>query len=184
MDYTGLYIATGIIFYAAFVFATFYWIAKNSDRVREKLNTVKSLAESATTLEDCQKAWKLLKEVNSQIWHRYDTALVREIAAVLKTKTGFFKEATGPRVMTRDEAVSNYKDYLTVGKLRETLSRLPDDAVVLVERVEDFYYQKHGWAVVTEDDPIEPSFQHQYHPGWEAWSYEADPRILWIGLHN
>ena len=45
------------------------------------------------------------------------------------------------------EDLSGYKDYLTVGKLRKFLeehSELPDDALVLTQRVEDKYYEKNG----------------------------------------
>ena len=49
------------------------------------------------------------------------------------------------------EDLSSYKDYLTVGKLRKYLEQhpeLPDDANVLIQRVEDKYYEKNGWGVV------------------------------------
>ena len=50
--------------------------------------------------------------------------------------------------------LSGYKDYLTVGKLRKFLeehSELPDDALVLTQRVEDKYYEEHGWGVVLKE---------------------------------
>ena len=49
------------------------------------------------------------------------------------------------------EDLSKYKDYLTVGKLKKFLEEhpeLPDDANVLIQRVEDRYYEKNGWVVV------------------------------------
>jgi len=42
------------------------------------------------------------------------------------------------------EDLSKYKDYLTVGKLKKFLEEhpeLPDDANVLIQRVEDVYYE-------------------------------------------
>lgn len=48
-----------------------------------------------------------------------------------------------------------YRDghYLTVGRLKEFLEEhreLSDDAIVVVERVEDVYYEKHGWTSYME----------------------------------
>jgi len=52
------------------------------------------------------------------------------------------------------EDLSSYKNYLTVGKLRKYLEQhpeLPDDANVLIQRVEDRYYEKNGWGVVLKE---------------------------------
>jgi hypothetical protein len=49
------------------------------------------------------------------------------------------------------EDLSRYKNCLTVGRLKEFLEKhpeLPDDALVLTQRVEDVYYEKNGWGVV------------------------------------
>lgn len=55
------------------------------------------------------------------------------------------------------EDLTKYEYYLTVGELRKTLSEYPDDAKVLVQRVEDCYYEgmkidetrsTEGWPVV------------------------------------
>lgn len=47
------------------------------------------------------------------------------------------------------DGLKKYDDYLTVGKLKDFLNRynLPDDANVVIQRVEDVYYEKHGWGV-------------------------------------
>ena len=39
---------------------------------------------------------------------------------------------------------------LTIGDIRKYLEthNPPDDAIVLVERVEDVYFEKHGWETV------------------------------------
>lgn len=52
------------------------------------------------------------------------------------------------------EDLSKYKDYLTVGKLKKFLEEhpeLPDDANVLIQRVEDRYYEENGWGVVMKE---------------------------------
>ena len=57
------------------------------------------------------------------------------------------------------EDLSRYKDYLTVGRLKKFLEQhpeLPDDALVLTQRVEDRYYEKNGWGVVLKEG-------HHYH---------------------
>lgn len=47
------------------------------------------------------------------------------------------------------EKLKSYTDFLTVGKLKEFLdkNKLPDDAIVVVQRVQDVYYEKHHWGV-------------------------------------
>ena len=52
------------------------------------------------------------------------------------------------------EDPNKYKDYLTVGRLRKFLEQnpeLPDDSLVLIQRVEDMYYEKGGWGVVLKE---------------------------------
>lgn len=52
------------------------------------------------------------------------------------------------------EDLSRYGDYLTVGRLKKFLENnpdLPDDALVLTQRVEDVYYEEHGWGVVLKE---------------------------------
>ena len=36
---------------------------------------------------------------------------------------------------------------LTVGDLKRKIKDLKDDAEVLIERVEDVYFDKHGWEI-------------------------------------
>ena len=52
------------------------------------------------------------------------------------------------------EDLTRYKDYLTVGRLKKFLEQnpeLPDDALVLTQRVEDKYYEENGWGVVLKE---------------------------------
>ena len=52
------------------------------------------------------------------------------------------------------EDLSRYKDYLTVGRLKMFLEQhpeLPDDALVLTQRVEDKYFEENGWGVVLKE---------------------------------
>ena len=48
-------------------------------------------------------------------------------------------------------AFEPHKYAMKLGRLREFLSKhadLPDDAPVLIERVEDYYFEKGGWTTV------------------------------------
>lgn len=52
------------------------------------------------------------------------------------------------------EDLESYRtSYLTVGKLRRILSdpEIKDDALVMIERVEDVYYEKHNWGLYLKD---------------------------------
>ncbi len=51
------------------------------------------------------------------------------------------------------EELKNYTHFLTVGKLKEFLNKhqLPDDARVVVQRVEDVYYEEHNWGVYLKE---------------------------------
>lgn len=44
--------------------------------------------------------------------------------------------------------------YLTVGKLKKILEDYPEDGMILVERVEDLYFDTHNWGVVKKENPI------------------------------
>lgn len=52
--------------------------------------------------------------------------------------------------LTREEVLS-YRDsgYLTVGQLKKFIeeNNLPDDAIVVTQRVHDVYFEEHGWGV-------------------------------------
>lgn len=52
------------------------------------------------------------------------------------------------------EDLESYRtSYLTVGKLRRILSdpEIEDDALVMIERVNDVYYEEHNWGVYLKD---------------------------------
>lgn len=53
------------------------------------------------------------------------------------------------------EKLMSYKNhgYMTVGSLKKFMEehQLPDDAIVVVQRIEDFYYEDHGWEVYLKE---------------------------------
>lgn len=50
---------------------------------------------------------------------------------------------------------------MTVKELRKAISNLPDDGEVFVQRIEDKYFENHGWTVKL----IEGESYHRY-VGW------------------
>ena len=49
--------------------------------------------------------------------------------------------------------LKEYVHYLTVGRLKEFLNEhdLPDDALVVTQRVEDHYYENNNWGVYLKE---------------------------------
>lgn len=64
--------------------------------------------------------------------------------------------------------------YLTVGNLKKFIEKynLPDDAIVVVQRIQDVYYEKHGWSVYTK--PSEESYWMKSHNDKVDSGYYAD----------
>ena len=96
--------------------------------------------------------------------------------------------------ITKEQLNERYTHYLTVGKLKEFLNKhnLPDNAKILVQRVEDTYYENNGWGVYYKQSHL--SFKdhtgnlvkeslEQYHPAWSCVKYKDENDILFIDLH-
>jgi len=101
------------------------------------------------------------------------------------------------------EDVFDYTDkgYCTVGILKEHLEKfnIPDNAPILIQRVEDVYYEKHNWGIylkkgmdycmedhnklISKDPKFLKSMMEQYHPAWSPASYGDDKDILFLDLH-
>jgi hypothetical protein len=60
------------------------------------------------------------------------------------------KPAIPARKLTRDEVLSDRSPRLTVGDLKRHIEEnvIPDSAPVLIERVEDLYYERSNWGVL------------------------------------
>jgi len=61
-------------------------------------------------------------------------------------------EVVMPEVITKEMMMSR-DHYCTVGRLKEHIAEhnLPDHAPVVVQRVEDTYYENNGWSVYTKE---------------------------------
>lgn len=80
------------------------------------------------------------------------------------------------------EIKDRYKAHLNVGDLKKFIEQnnLPDDAKVLVQRVEDFYYEQNNWGVYLKDSS---EGVQQYHPVFSCVKYEDEDDILMLDLH-
>lgn len=101
----------------------------------------------------------------------YDDAL-DELAILMK-----FDKYTPTKEL--NENPFPYKHFLTVGKLKQRLADLPDDTTVLIERVEDVYFEKHGWQTADfhfKGDAGDSKF-------FQPWSTRIHNGILFIVAH-
>lgn len=100
----------------------------------------------------------------------------------------------GIKEITKEELQNGYREFLTVGGLKEFLYKhnLPNDSKVVIQRVEDVYYEKHNWGVYLKegehtfkdkDGSIVKESLEQYHPAWCCSKYNDEDNILFINLH-
>jgi len=96
--------------------------------------------------------------------------------------------------ITKEQLTNGYDQYLTVGGLKEFLNKhnLPVSARVVVQRIEDVYYEKHNWGVYLKEGEhtfkddngnIVKSSMEQYHPAWCCVKYNDEDNMLFIDLH-
>lgn len=96
--------------------------------------------------------------------------------------------------ITKEDLESGYSFYLTVGRLEEFIkkSNLPKDSKVLIQRIEDEYYENQGWGVYLKKDInsypddngiTEEDSMSQYHPAFCCVKYKDEDKILFINLH-
>lgn len=96
--------------------------------------------------------------------------------------------------ITKDELKRRYDHFLTVRDLKEFLNRhdLPDDSKVLIQRVEDVYYEKYNWPVYLKEgehtfkdeqgNVVKESLE-QYHPAFCCVKYNDEDDLIFINLH-
>ena len=87
--------------------------------------------------------------------------------------------------MENKELIDRYKksQYLTVGKLKEILYKYPNDALVVSQRVEDVYFEKHNWNTIKKPDHLYPEENNEYSPVWSVVNYKDDENCLYLDLH-
>lgn len=100
-------------------------------------------------------------------------------------------------IIKSEDLINKYEHYLTIGQLREFLNStdLPNDGLVMIERVEDIYYENHSWKVYLKDGDYTKELRetgsdekdifnsmNQYHPAFCTLKYPED-KNLFINLH-
>ena len=85
--------------------------------------------------------------------------------------------------MTSKEFKDKHKHYLTVGQLKKQLEDYPDDALVVAERVEDVYYEEHGWQTLKKPNHLLPEYNNEYSPVWSPVTYPDDKECFYLDLH-
>jgi hypothetical protein len=87
--------------------------------------------------------------------------------------------------MTPKEFKEKYKKYryLTVGELKKYLEDYPDDALAVSQRVEDVYYEKHGWETLKRPDPMYEGHNVEYTAVWSPVLYKEDKDVFYLDLH-
>jgi hypothetical protein len=57
-----------------------------------------------------------------------------------------------PRILSKED-LAGYSNNLTVGDLKKFIEKhnLPDDAKVMIQRVEDKYFEKNDWGVYLKE---------------------------------
>lgn len=80
------------------------------------------------------------------------------------------------------EDLAGYVHNLTVGQLKFWLANtdLPDDSLVMVQRVEDVYFEKYGWEVLPKEGDNGPT---QYVPAWCCTKYNDEDNLMFIEMH-
>jgi len=70
--------------------------------------------------------------------------------------------------------------YLTAGQLKAALKNIPDDAIVLYQRIEDMYFENHGW------EPIELRWEEagisDYIPVFSCYKH-PDENVFVLNAH-
>jgi hypothetical protein len=85
--------------------------------------------------------------------------------------------------MTPKEYKEKHNYYLTVGQLKESLKDYPDDALVVSQRIEDVYYEKHGWTTLKKQHPIYSEYNNEYSAVWSPVGYMDDKECFYLDLH-
>ena len=91
------------------------------------------------------------------------------------------QENAGWPVVDREK----WSDWLTVGRLKEIIVDMPDDALVFSQRVEDKYFEKHGWKGLRRPCPEYPDDEDgdQYLNVWYGLKYKDIDEHLYLTLH-
>lgn len=89
-------------------------------------------------------------------------------------------------MLAPDFNLEDNKKFTTVkvGDLKKLFDKyhIPNDVAVLIQRIEDVYFEKHGWTTLKVDDPIYPGNVDEYIPTHCVW-YNKDLKVVLIDSH-
>ena len=75
---------------------------------------------------------------------------------------------------------------LIVSQVKRITEQVPDDAKIYIQRIEDIYFDKHGWEPILIPDVNYPATDFcspdQFTPAWDA-IYNKEKNILLIYGH-
>ncbi len=86
--------------------------------------------------------------------------------------------------ITKDEIENGYKGYMTVADLKEFIiqQNIPDTAKVMVQRVEDRYFNENAWKTYKKYSGwIED--EEEYVVAWCPVKYSDEDNLLFIDVH-
>lgn len=73
--------------------------------------------------------------------------------------------------------------YLTIGRLKEFIKDLPDDGKIYYQRIEDVYFEKHGWDKNVVKKPSEyPEYTDDF-VGVFTYIKYRDDKDLYLTAH-
>ncbi len=79
----------------------------------------------------------------------------------------------------------SYGHYMTVGQLKNKLKDVDDDALVVYQRIEDKYFDKHGWEPMMIEDrdythrtDYTPDDDFHTTPVWDGWEQKNRDNVL------
>lgn len=162
--------------------------------MKEKLEELKAM--------NAEKIEELFYEQHKNQWFDDESDVINRkgsfkkgfLTAIKLIEEELNDNAIKVREITKEELKNKYHHYLKVGDLKEFLHKynLPNDANIVVQRVEDIYYEKHNWGVFLKEGDntfkdengnfIKESMD-QYHPAWCCVKYIDEDDVLFINLH-
>jgi hypothetical protein len=54
-------------------------------------------------------------------------------------------------ILTQENLEKKYKHHLTIKDLKKMIEDMPDDGLVLVQRIQDIYFENHHWGVILKE---------------------------------
>ena len=86
--------------------------------------------------------------------------------------------------LAKDIELEKYTDYLSVGELLDFIEKYNIDrkSKVLVQRVEDIYYNKHNWTTLKKAGDFGEEYPEEYTPVFTPVKYPDDSN-LFLNLH-